>query len=441
MERAGAAAAPNESVAWIAEPPHEYVPAGVRATPPTADPFYEPPTGFEHAEPGTVLRSREVELAFLGLFTQRTRATQLLFRSTDANGRPDAAVTTVLLPPDKDPATVPLVSYQCAIDAVLDRCFPSYAFRRGSHAGGSFTQAEFLLVAALVNEGWAVSVPDHEGIHGCWGAPKEPGYRALDGLRAVLGTSRLGLSPDARIGVWGYSGGGLASAWAAELADTYAPELNVVGAVLGSPVGDLGFTLRRLNGGLFAGLPGLVIAALTHIYPGLQRVIDEYVTPEGAELLERIKTMPTLMAVAKMAFKDLDNLVNAPLEQVLQTPEVQEVFKTTKLGQRPPAAPVLVIQAIQDQIISTACVDELVDTYIQNGADVSYHRDVFNEHIVMHPMSAPLALKWLGARFAGEALPAGPTRTAWPVLLHPATYRGLLKLGWVSAKTLAGKGF
>ena len=34
------------------------------------------------------------------------------------------------------------------------------------------------------------------------------------------------------------------------MSGSYAPELNIVGAVLGSPVGDLGHTFRRLNGTL-----------------------------------------------------------------------------------------------------------------------------------------------------------------------------------------------
>jgi triacylglycerol lipase len=42
-----------------------------------------------------VLRSRGVELAFLGLIPQRFTATQLLYRSTDVHGDPEAAVTTV----------------------------------------------------------------------------------------------------------------------------------------------------------------------------------------------------------------------------------------------------------------------------------------------------------------------------------------------------------
>lgn len=48
------------------------------------------------------------------------------------------------------------------------------------------------------------------------GSPYEPGYRVLDGIRAALNSERVGLSPATPIGLWGYSGGGLASAWAAE---------------------------------------------------------------------------------------------------------------------------------------------------------------------------------------------------------------------------------
>lgn len=62
----------------------------------------------------------------------------------------------------------------------------------------------------------------------------------------------------------------------------YAPELDIVGAVLGSPVGDLGHTFRRLNGSFLAGLPAMVVAALAHIYPGLNRVITEHTNDEDA---------------------------------------------------------------------------------------------------------------------------------------------------------------
>ncbi|HVQ99968.1 MAG TPA: lipase, partial [Mycobacterium sp.] len=59
---------------WIGRPSHEELKTNARPALPSEDPFYQPPAGFQHAVPGTVLRSRDVELAFLGLIRQRTAA-------------------------------------------------------------------------------------------------------------------------------------------------------------------------------------------------------------------------------------------------------------------------------------------------------------------------------------------------------------------------------
>src|SRR5215212_10667204 len=248
----------------LANVPHDALRSGERPMSPDDDPFYRAPQGYEHAEPGMVLRSRDVEIGFLGLISQPVKATQLLYRTTNLHEQPEVAVTTVLVPAQRELDVVyPVLSYQCAIDAVASHCFPSFAMRRGARPIGAFVQAEYLLVTAALAEGWAVCVPDHEGCHGMWGAPIEPGYRILDGLRAAMRCEHVRLSSSAPVGLWGYSGGGLASAWAAELCEQYAPELNVVGAVLGSPVGDPGSVARRLNGSFFAGLAALMISALT----------------------------------------------------------------------------------------------------------------------------------------------------------------------------------
>ncbi|MGA7051984.1 MAG: lipase family protein, partial [Mycobacterium sp.] len=303
---------------WIGRPAHDDVQHKVRPLLPSDDPFYQPPAGFQHAMPGTVLRSRDVEVAFLGLIPQPVTATQLLFRTTDMHGNAEATVTTVILPADVAPGqSCPLLSYQCAIDAVSSRCFPSYALRRRAKALGSLAQLELLLIVAALAEGWAVSIPDHEGLLGVWGAPFEPGYRVLDGIRAALGSERVALSPSAPIALWGYSGGGLASAWAAEMCGDYAPELDIVGAVLGSPVGDLGNTFRRLNGGALSGLPAMVVAALAHAYPGLDRVIKEHASAEGCALLDSLKTMTTVGAVIRMAGKNMGDYLDEPLEDIL----------------------------------------------------------------------------------------------------------------------------
>lgn len=425
---------------WIGQAPHEPVQRKVRPIIPTYDSFYQPPAGFEHARPGTVLRSRDVELAFMGLVPQKFSATQLLYRTTNLNGEPQATVTTVIVP--TEPASkgpLPIVSYQCAIDAVAGRCFPSYALRRRAKAVGAVAQFEFLLIAAALAEGWAVSVPDHEGTAGMWGAPYEPGYHVLDGVRAAINFDSPGLTPASPVGLWGYSGGGLASAWAAEVQGTYAPELNVVGAVLGSPVGDLGHTFRRLNGSVYSGLPAMVVAALTHIYPELDRIIQEHATDEGKQTLARIEKMTTAHAMLRLAGKDMANLVDRPLEEILQTPEVQHVFDSIKLGTSAPTAPVLIVQAVHDRIISVDDIDELTETYTRGGANVTYHRDMLSEHLLLHPMSAPMTLRWLRDRFAGKPLRTHISRTKWPTLLNPSTYRGMLTLGIITAKVMTGR--
>lgn len=430
----------TQGAQWLARPPHEELQRKVRPLLPSDDPFYQPPPGFQHAEPGTVLRSRDVELALLGLIPQPVKAVQLLYRTMDMNGEPEATATTVIVPAELAPERpCPLLSYQCAIDAVSSRCFPSYALRRRAKALGSIGQLEYFLIAAAVAEGWAVSVPDHEGVKGLWGAPYEPGYRVLDGIRAALSSERLGLSPAAPIGLWGYSGGGLASAWAAEMCAEYAPELDIVGAVLGSPVGDLGHTFRRLNGGFLAGLPGLVVAALGHIYPDLNRIIKEHANEEGRALLDSLEKMTTVEAVLRMAGKDVGDYLDEPLEDILSTPEITYIFDTIKLGAAVPAPPVLIVQAVHDYLIDVHDIDALADAYSAGGARVTYHRDAFNEHMLLHPLSAPMTLRWLTDRFDRRPLTEHLIRTTWPTMFNPMTYVGMARLTKIAAKVVFGR--
>lgn len=432
--------APAAGPEWIGHVPHEELTRGVRPPLPVDDPFYEPPAGFHHAAPGTVLRSRDVEVAFLGLVPQKFTATQLLYRTTDMNGDPEATVTTVIAPAERtNRDVIPVISYQCAIDAVTSRCFPSYALRRRAVAPGALAQFEFFLIAAALAEGWAVSVPDHEGLHGAWGTPYEPGYRILDGLRAAVSCDRVGLDESAPIGLWGYSGGGLASAWAAETHGQYAPELNIVGAVLGSPVGDLGHAYRRLNGSLYSGLPAMVVAALSHVYPDLHRVIQEHASDAGKAMLLQIENMTTAHAVLRYIGMDMAKLVDRPLEEILDLPQVKQVFDSIKLGTAVPTPPVLLVQAVHDKIVSVDDIDELSEVYRSGGASVTYHRDLFSEHMLLHPMSAPMALRWLTDRFNGKPLSEHLVRTTWPTLLNPMTYVGMARLVKIAAKVVTGR--
>jgi triacylglycerol lipase len=183
----------------------------------------------------------------------------------------------------------------------------------------------------------------------------------------------------------------------------------------------------------------MVVAALSHVYPDLDRIIAEHATDEGKAMLKKVERMTTAQAVLSLIRKDMDDLVDWPLERILATPEVRHVFESIKLGTKAPSVPVLIVQAAHDELISVEVIDELAAAYIAGGTDVTYHRDALSEHLLLHPLSAPMALRWLRDRFADRPVSTRRTRTKWPTMLNPSTYRGMLRLGLISAKVMTGR--
>ncbi|AKU15852.1 lipase family protein [Luteipulveratus mongoliensis] len=412
-----------------------------RPAEPENDPFYDAPLGWQAAPHGSILRSRDVGIAFLGLVPLRAKAVQLLYRTEDMHRAPTTTVTTVLLADGAEPQQDrPLVSYQCAIDALAREAFPSYTLQRGAPITGEVVQLELLLIANALAKGWAVSVPDHEGQHGDWGAPRESGSCALDGIRAALQHNDFGLTEQSPVALWGYSGGGWGTSWAAEMADDYAPELNIAGAVLGSPVGDPEGVFRRANGHMFAGLAGLVIASLVRIYPSMRAIVDTHVNDEGRELIDRATEMSTAQAVTKLAFTDFGKHLDIPVEAFLDLPEMQEIFADIRPGMGTPAMPLLILQAVRDQIVPVAGIDQMVEGFVRRGAQVTYLRDGLSEHFTLHIFSGPTVLGWLGDRFEGLPLPAPSTSTVRTVLSSVSHLRSGLRMLEVCGRVFTGRG-
>lgn len=391
---------------------------------PRDDDFYDAPAGLEELAPGEIIRTRSVKLAFVGLIPQRRmRAWQIAYRSNDLNGQAEVAVTTVVVPAK---ARGTLVAYQCAIDAVSDRCFPSYALRQGASALGALPQGELIFISLLLRLGHVVTITDHEGRGGYFAAPREPGHRVLDAIRATRALPEAGLEPDGRVAMIGYSGGGMATAWAAEMAPSYAPDVEITGAVLGSPVGDPGEAFLKLNDGFWAGLPALVVSGLREIYPGLADVIDRHASVDGRQRLDRLQQITTVEAVAKYAYDDFDDYLDAPLADVLAEPALLELFDDLRLGQAAPTCPTLVLQSTNDQIIDIDDVDAQVERYREHGGEVEYVRDRASEHISLMILGMPMMLNWLEDRFAGR--PRGESRTHLSLMLSWKAWVGYVGL-------------
>ncbi|MBF6130394.1 lipase family protein [Nocardia brasiliensis] len=394
---------------------------------PEDDPFYAPPSPLDQLPPGAVVRARTVELALFAVVPQRVPAWQLLYRTCDLHGVPEVAVTTVLLPWGADPAAArPLVSFQCAIDAVASKCLPSYALRRGARAAGAIPQLELPLIAAALTRGWAVSVPDHGGTAGRFGVAREPGYRALDGIRAALAFAPLGLGPSTPVALWGYSGGGLATAWAAELAAEYAPELELVGAVAASPVGDPAKAFVRLNGGLFAGFAAVFTAGLRRAYPDLDRLLRAHLDARYLAWLAATETTATFPLLYRFARRDIDEHCRGGLAALLAAPALRAVLADIEPGAQAPAMPLLVVQGVYDEVIAVADVDALVARYTAAGAHVRYLRDRLSTHLLLQFSAVPVMLDWLGDRLARRALPPAGTETTWSLVLSRRALTGHL---------------
>lgn len=406
---------------------------------PDADPFYLAPEALGAFAPGAVLRTRAVRLALFGLIPQRVAAWQLLYRTTDLRGAPEAAVTTVLLPAGADPGDRPLLSFQCAIDAVAPMCFPSYALRHRARAAGSIPQIELPLIISALERGWVVSVPDHEGAGGHFGAAREPGHRALDAARAALRFAPLGLRAETRVGLLGYSGGGLATAWAAELAAEYAPELDIAGAVAGSPVGDPAAAFVRLNGSPFAGFAMVFTAALRRAYPQLELVLREHLSAAYLRLLERAETTATFPLLARFAGRDAERHAGAGLAAMLAHPHLRAVLDEIRPGAQAPDMPLLVVQGVNDEVIAVADIDAQVRRYLDLGADVRYIRDRLSMHLPLQFLAAPLMFDWLADRFAHRPPDPAGIRTVWSVALTRPALAGHLAFAATLTRMAAGR--
>ena len=92
----------NEAVAAAAPPPKPPLL-------PDDDPFYKAPPGIASTKPGTILRSRPVpsEITLDNIWGIKLKqAVQLLYRTQNSHGNPQATVVTVLVPFNAKPKSL-----------------------------------------------------------------------------------------------------------------------------------------------------------------------------------------------------------------------------------------------------------------------------------------------------------------------------------------------
>lgn len=393
---------------------------------PSKDPFYQPPAGFESEEPGKILRQRTISVAFLGFIPNPVHAYQLLYRTTAINGSAISTVTTVFKP--AKPKTDRFVSFHTAYDSSSTICDPSYTYQLGAPQTDLITSAEQLILQAYLMKGYIVASPDYEGPDAAFGPGRLEGMGVLDGMRAVSNFHKtLGLSTDKPLvaGV-GYSGGAIATGWAASLQPRYAPELDIKGWVQGGTPANLTGTLVFIDNTAFSGFIPPAVAGLTmpSAYGAeLNPVINKVLAPGGKEILDKARSTCAVGDIAAFPEKSLFSKdIQSLGYDLLYQPAIKSVLEKNTMGvhkEETPTAPVFIYHATQDEIIPYSNATTLVDSWCNNGADVKFTTFGNGGHATTEVIGLPYALKFVEAAFAGETKSGCSRNTELASILNP----------------------
>lgn len=366
--------------------------------------FYDPPELVAGQASGSVLRSEVIESA--GAAAGGGRVWRVLYTSTDAEDRPIAVSAVVIAPSGSAPAQGwPVVAWAHGTTGVASQCAPSL------EADGGI--ARIPVLAELVAAGTVVVATDYPGL----GTPgphpylvgESEGRAVLDSIRAaralVEGASG---TPSA---VFGHSQGGHATVFAAQLAPTYAPELEVVGVAAMAPPTDLAQLLERdVNEVDGIVLTALAVDAWSAIYP--QADPAAIVHPDARATVEDLGQR--CISTTAQGVADLPEVVALRVRflsaEPSSVPGWSAVLAENSPSIEPIAVPMLVSQGSADDLVRPDVTTSWVDAQCGAGARIAYDTYPGVGHFDLRTVAPPQVLAWLTQRLDGQPVPAGCSR-------------------------------
>ncbi|NLE81528.1 MAG: lipase [Rhodococcus sp.] len=341
------------------------------------DPFYQEPQLTGGEPPGTLLKSKPVDVMFTGFKPGNLDAYKLMYVTTGVDGEHTISTGILMIPVDgRDNATRPLIGYQMANDSVGPYCHPSTMWTGGDPIDGASWSALGPL-AQMFGNGWAVMITDvgNDGDpdpHGVF-AGKFAGHANLDGLRAAIALDDAGLSSSPPISLFGIAGGGVGAAFAAERQAAYAPELNVKSVVLEGIVINTRDFLRNTDGSVGSGFGFALLLGLEPWYPDMK--VDEKLTPAGKAIADEYRNQCQTPAYFTMPFVPLSTLFNDG-QSPADIPDFQRAFEDNQLGTQAPRAPVMITSCVADDspmsLVTAQNARDLVAQYRAGGTQVIY---------------------------------------------------------------------
>lgn len=359
-------------------PPDSAPPATSSKNPPVAAPA-------SPGKPGDVITATEAPPPVNG------RAWIVDHHSTSVDGKDIAERAMLAIPMTEPPkGGFPLIVWGHASKGVADKCAPSLD-----------GPAAVPLIDNMIAAGYAVVAPDYEGLgasgtHAYMVGPSE-GRAMLDAARAAMRVKASGVSAQSPIILWGFSQGGHAAAFAAEIAPLYAPELQLKGAAMAAPVTDVASFVKRAEGWPEQfGLLVTIVYGFAKNYPDLK--IENVLKPAVLDDLDVLE---------EQCVKEVTDYFNRPIDEMLvktprDDPAFAKRFQESLAGQVKVTIPVLVLQGNIDQIVDPVDTDALVRRYCDKGVNVSYLVRAGENHNIL---TDDVLLPWTRGRLVGDPPP------------------------------------
>lgn len=363
--------------------------AGAGAAPAAAQlpTFYNPPSSLP-AENGALIRSQPMKLGAAVKLPFTTtqlpgRATRIMYRTTDTNGTP-VAVTGAYLEPSKawTSGPRPLITYASGTQGQGDNCAPSRGLENplGFNPGSVNVGYETPNIFALLNRGFAVVVTDYVGLGNTGSLHTyvnrlDQGRAVLDAARAALKVTGASVTAASPVGAFGYSQGGGATASAAELQATYAPDVNLKAAFAGAPPADLTATMKQADGTSLTSVIGFAVNGFVQTYPELKPILDAKTNAAGKQALQKIQTMCIGDGILNYAFSKTNQWTadgRSITTIISELPQVQARVDQQKLGSIKPSVPVRILTGTLDDIVPHRQAKQLAYDWCAKGGTVEY---------------------------------------------------------------------
>ncbi|MFE6487064.1 lipase family protein, partial [Streptomyces sp. NPDC057757] len=234
------------------------------------------------------------------------------------------------------------------------------------------------------------------------------------------------VTASSRTGLYGYSQGGGASAAAAELQPSYAPDVPLAGTYSGAPPADLTSVMKGIDGSALAGALAWSISGFAQADPDLRAVVDANINAAGKAALADASTMCVGDALFGYGFTKSEKWTNDGRSigaVIAADPRAKAALDKQRIGTLKPAGPVRLATGVQDDIVPHAQARQLAVDWCRKGADVTYDAinlpnlgdKILTNHLVPLITDQGDAISWLTDRLSGKSA----SSNCWTMPLQP----------------------